>query len=65
MGMFPTAGPLLMQALDLLSDYKAFQNYNRNGLVASLRFCTGADMSGDMLTWAYELCRGNMEEMYR
>ncbi|KAK9861010.1 hypothetical protein WJX84_009743 [Apatococcus fuscideae] len=55
----------LNQAADVLRDYQAFQFYERNGLAAALHFATGAGMPEETVSWAYELCKANMEEMYR
>ena len=54
-----------LQAADVLRDYQAFQIYERNGLAAVLHFATGAGMPEETVSWAYELCKANMEEMYR
>ncbi|KAK9833811.1 hypothetical protein WJX74_006614 [Apatococcus lobatus] len=55
----------LNQETDLLMEYQAFQSYDRNGLLAKLHFSTGMTLSDETHAWAYELCKANMEEMYR
>lgn len=55
----------LLQETDLLKEYQAFHCYDRNGLQASLHFCTGTTLTEETLSWAYNLCKANMEDMYR
>ena len=48
------------QVTSLLDDYVPFQSFTRHGLEAVLKYFLGADMSGELSEWAFNLCKTNM-----
>ena len=55
---------LTLQIEDLLKDYPAFQQYNRNGLELELEFHKAEKLPENVLDWAFTLCKANMEDFY-
>lgn len=53
-----------VQIDDLLKDYPAFQQYTRNGLELELQFQKAEMLPENVLDWAFNLCKSNMEEFY-
>lgn len=54
----------MLQVLDLLKDYPAFQQYSRNGLDLCLEYYWADNLPQDVQDWAFALCKTNMEDIY-
>jgi hypothetical protein len=52
-------------ALDKRSDLAAFQGYTCSDFTVRLETCTVASIPKELQDWAYDLCKTNMEAMYK
>jgi hypothetical protein len=52
-------------ALDKRSDLAAFQSYTCSDFTVRLETCTVASIPKELQDWAYDLCKTNMEAMYK